>query len=320
MIVTRITKVKRERPPKKVRTKRCKTWEELTAAFSALSAEGSFHPEETSRWIFRGHTEAGWELECSLRRKFWSKCDAWSRSYFDGGPSVLKRIEGQLVFDFASKAKLHGLDVSVESPVSLLSSMQHFKTPTRLLDWTHSPHVAAYFAMEGTGCEDDHAAIWAVNLTALHKAATLKVLPIETLPNGTKVRPAIRVVDFSDDKIFRRHVMPDFNEYHRTFLFGEPTIELVVPILPGAQNERLSAQQGLFLCASQLGPPFLDQLRSLMKGVKEEWIVKLEIPKTLRVEILRRLFQMNVHPLSLFPGADGLGTFCSQKAELWGWE
>jgi hypothetical protein len=232
---------------------------------------------------------------------------------------VLKRIEGQLAFDFASKAKLHGIDVSTDRPVALLSAMRHFGVPTRLLDWTYSPFVALYFALE-----DDRscttAAVWAIDIASLDRAATLKTLPVTKLKGGQKMIPPVRSVDFSRDEVFLKHVCPDFDFYHRSDLLGEPAIENVVPLVPGAQNERLSAQQGLFLCPSQVGPTLMEQLAKLMHPVKDEWIVKIVIPRTLRSEILRKLFQMNVHPLSLFPGADGLGRFCSLKAELFGWK
>jgi hypothetical protein len=64
----------------------------------------------------------------------------------------------------------------------------------------------------------------------------------------------------------------------------------------------------------------MEQLQELMRDVKSEWVLKIVIPRTMRIEILRKLFQMNVSPLSLFPGADGLGKFCSLNAELFGWE
>ena len=93
---------------------------------------------------------------------------------------------------------------------------------------------------------------------------------------------------------------------------GEPAIESVVPLLPVIQNERLSAQQGLFLCPSQVGPSLLEQLQKLMIDVRTEWIVKITAPRSIREDCLRRLFKMNIHPLSLFPGADGLG--CRRQA------
>jgi hypothetical protein len=42
--------------------------------------------------------------------------------------------------------------------------MQHHGAPTRLLDWTYSLHVAAYFGAESAiATEDADAAIWLLN-------------------------------------------------------------------------------------------------------------------------------------------------------------
>ena len=252
-----------------------------------------------------------------MQRTFGPRWQEWAASPLWNRAMVLKRIEGQLAFDFASRAQLHSLRVSVDRPVALLSAMQHFGVPTRLLDWTNSAYVAVYFALE-QHLHAPSAAVWALDLTALHDAATYSVLPIEHLPDGTIVRPPVRFIDFSLDSEFRRYVLPDLEEYHRSMLFGEPALEIVVPLIPRAQNKRLAAQQGLFLCPSQVGIGFMEQVTLLMNGVPDDWIVKIVIPRVLRDEVLKRLFQMNIHPLSLFPGADGLGRFCTQKAALWG--
>jgi hypothetical protein len=209
--------------------------------------------------------------------------------------------------------------VSVEHPVPLLAAMQHFRAPTRLLDWTYSAYVALYFALE-QHCVYESAAVWAINIAALHTMATKKVLPVKRLPNRTRLVPPIRLVDFGRDENFKEYVLPDLDSYHLTHLLGEPALNIVVPILPRAQNERLSAQQGLFLCPSKVGTSFMEQVEQLMHGIKHEWIVKIVIRRNLREEFLRRLLQMNVHHLSLFPGADGLGRFCALKAELSGWD
>lgn len=230
---------------------------------------------------------------------------------------VLKRVEGQLAYDFASKAQIFGIDVGVDSPAKLLATMQHFRVPTRLLDWTYSAYVGLYFAFEAVHeCND--AALWAVNVSALHVEATLRALPPVKFA-GRKMGSPIRFLDFGKEDNFRKHVLPDLDDYHRTLLSGEPALNIVVPLSPRTQNERISAQQGVFLCPSRLNSALLSQMDEMMAGVKDDWITKLVVPRTLREEVLRRLLEMNIHPLTLFPGLDGLGSFCVQKAELHGW-
>jgi hypothetical protein len=46
--------------------------------------------------------------------------------------------------------------------------MQHYRLPTRLLDWSESPLIALYFATEADGNDNTDAAIWALLPTTLN--------------------------------------------------------------------------------------------------------------------------------------------------------
>ena len=87
-------------------------------------------------------------------------------------------------------------------PVEFLSAMRHFGVPSRLLDWTYSPYVALYSALEEQS-EKKFAAVWALDIGALQRASSLKVLPVKELPDGTRVRPPVRYVDFGEDEVLK---------------------------------------------------------------------------------------------------------------------
>jgi len=56
-------------------------------------------------------------------------------------------LESDLFYEFAARAhELHG---TLESDWDILFAMQHYGTPTRLLDWTEVLGVAVYFAIVG---------------------------------------------------------------------------------------------------------------------------------------------------------------------------
>lgn len=124
--------------------------------------ETSFHIESV-KWeqlegydggnsIFRGHRCAEWRLETSLER-------TCKRLY--GSLERADQIEKIVLREF--RRRLHHYSQNVPSskePLRWLSLMQHHGAPTRLLDWTYSIYIAAYFAAEH-GSSDF--AVWVVN-------------------------------------------------------------------------------------------------------------------------------------------------------------
>jgi hypothetical protein len=94
---------------------------------------------------------------------------------------------------------------------------------------------------------------------------------------------------------------------------------LVVSALPPVENQRLSSQQGTFLFSGADEKTFEQSLSTMMTAYKGEWCQRFKLTEDVVPEAEARLFQMNIHDLSLFPDAEGLGGFVRQKARLlWG--
>ena len=118
---------------------------------------GIFKASHT-RWWFRGHANANWDLQ----PKIWRGYDEQTERY--------------LTNLFYQRAKLrHARFPDDNDYAGWLALMQHYGLPTRLLDWSDSVLIAAYFAikydrdMSRKGAAQD-AAIWMLDPAGLNEA------------------------------------------------------------------------------------------------------------------------------------------------------
>jgi hypothetical protein len=107
-------------------------------------------------WIFRGKGNATRRLKTSLERA----CEDFPEDHYLKDP---RDAEILLLREFRRRFH-HYLRYTPREDDCLewLSLMQHYGAPTRLLDFTYSFYVAAFFALEKK--KDDYA-IWAVRST-----------------------------------------------------------------------------------------------------------------------------------------------------------
>lgn len=113
----------------------------ITSVGEFLSKAGMFHfTEPRGRWVFRGHSDVTHELVPSVGRGTHT-----SKSR--------EKYETSLFDIFCREARSH-LETVPTNEWEWLSIAQHHGLPTRLLDWSHNPMVAIYFAVNGNENKD----------------------------------------------------------------------------------------------------------------------------------------------------------------------
>ncbi len=112
-------------------------------------------------WAFRGQVDSSWTLETSLERE--------SKRHQVSDNTDLSTRENWLLYQFRRYAHQHKSDLPPESNIiDWLTLIQHYGGPTRLLDFSYSIYVAAFFAIETA---EKDAAIWVINLPTLSIAS-----------------------------------------------------------------------------------------------------------------------------------------------------
>jgi hypothetical protein len=130
------------------------SWSDFKARFnSELFGDKPF---ERGRFLFRGHRLSTWSLQPTFDRMF---------SELKGNRFTIAR---EMVQTF--KRALEGFDVPEEvrrDDHAVLALGQHYGLPTRLLDWTESPYVAAFFAYNASvlwsSGGEEQIAIWVLD-------------------------------------------------------------------------------------------------------------------------------------------------------------
>jgi len=233
------------------------------------------------RWLFRGQRDAAWDLKTSIERCLdREQIPAASRQERERG---LMREFRRAYHQYAAHVPPN--DYFVE----WLALMQHHGAPTRLLNFTYSIYVAAYFATEDT---EGDCAVWAINGSWAFQQTYLLLKAANKPINSMKT-----LLPYQFDEGREKDT--------KELFFESPVSSLVCPINPYRLNERLRTQKGIFLMQGDLTSGFMANLTNMRGFDKRRNAIKLVIPKLLRREFLKSLFEMNINRTSLFPGLDG---------------
>jgi hypothetical protein len=121
--------------------------------------------------------------------------------------------------------------------------------------------------------------------------------------------------------IGRSETMNQFLPHGRSQRFRDLIVNnekpFVVAIQPSRFNQRQTSQRGLFLCPGDVRQPFVHNLRPLVNGLQGvELGYKITVPHSERLACLQRLYMLNVHPATLFPGLDGFSHSLSLRLKM----
>jgi FRG domain len=241
------------------------SWRELD---DAVASAGATDERAHSSLVFRGLARSSYSNVSSLAR------------LGDDSP----RLERHLIRNFRKYAHREQPGRTLWDWLSLA---QHHGLPTRLLDWTFSPWVAAHFATATSpGVE---AIVWAVDCAAAH----------ERLPG--ELRDALRAEGAT---VFTTELLAD----HAPTLGALDRLGADEPFVlffePPSLDDRIVNQSAVL---SLISSP-REQMDEWIEAHPDVWHA-WRITPAAKQEIRERLDQGNVTERVLMPGLDGLATW-----------
>ena len=197
-------------------------------------------------------------------------------------PHTKAHLEAHILRNFARYSRPH-LPAQLGNDWELLVVAQHHGVPTRLLDWSYSPLVAAHFAT--AHAHDSDCAIWRLDWQAVHRAFHLQGL-------------ALLLQDLMTlDTFGLGHPVQPWDLFQGT---EKPFAALIEP---PSLNDRIVAQAAAFTICSDTSTSFDAFLEEHDLGMA---LTKLIIPRDSVDSVRDQLDLAGIEEKRLFPGLDGV--------------
>jgi len=178
--------------------------------------------------------------------------------------------------------------------------MQHYGLPTRLLDWSESPYIALYFALDSAkkkdnGDYDEEVAVWVLNPTKWNRF----IFP--------RLGDNIDILTSLDTEQLKRYAPPENPENHSL---------LVPPIaLYGTHNsQRIVSQRGVFTMFGSSTLPMEEQYEKYVgldaKGAPASFptdlLLKIKVPVAKINDLKKELSATGITHSVIYPDLEGL--------------
>jgi hypothetical protein len=232
------------------------------ASFTASVIRATRAFDDTRPW-WRGQRDARWDLSAGLYRAGFEN----------------KEINLNARFRLMARARRPDCPGPGEA-LPWLFLMQHYRLPTRLLDWTQSPLVALFFALERP--DETDASVWALCPTRLNLAEA----------NSEAIcMPLSRLVGRLGTQGFR----PD----------GGPRDERILAVLTEEADARHMVQQSAFTLHGRSQP-----INSSKDAAK--FLMRVRIPAGAKEGLRQVMALFGISRAALFPDLENLAAELSQ--------
>lgn len=225
----------------------------------------------------RGQADSDWTLQTSLDRILDARTDYATR--LDEENIVLDKFRSEAGEYLGSPERVR---VNQNNKMSALTGLQHYRAPTRLLDWTSCPQVALYFA--AIDHHDKNGTIWWFDQEAFEEEVHRRW---ESKYHMRRYPDKGNQVDLNDTA-FRPNGRAWITKLHCAVTF-----------------HRIRVQQAFFTVAGRLSREHGELIADVLDEGEYGRIV---IAASLKEEILDELRKKNIHSRRLdYPGADLVG-------------
>lgn len=221
---------------------------------------------------WRGHADFGWPLRPSIFRPKHSK-------FKNQEIALLNHFQGRALCQRDSFR-------NPQSDFEWLCLAQHFGLPTRLLDWTESPLVALYFALNPGGNnqhDDADACLWALSPTKLNLKYSNPDMPTKALEGLASTK--LEVVESISSIAFG--------------LKKDIALPVLLALQPWESNERIITQAGRFTIHSTEAA-----IETL--AYKEAFLEQLLIKRECKRELRDKLRAFGIRRWNIFPDLENL--------------
>lgn len=243
----------------------------------------------SNSFLYRGQADAEWKLQSALERIIG----------VDWTAEKAQKFEEFSLKNFCSKFHLYDHEnLQPESKLAWLSTMQHYGVPTRLLDFTESPYVALYFALETYNpLSKKELALYAIDYSSILEESIIHIKSKDSEFRETRIS-----AEEKQDELFEKIV--DRFSYDIAWV-AEPKIV----------NARLDRQAGSFLLSGNRGMRIEEVLASVIYEKCD--MIKMVISPELYSGLFALLRKMNITSKSLYGDLDGLARSIRMQMQVY---